>query len=524
MKIINIERKKKDYDFIVVGAGNGGLSAAAYLVKNNKKVLVLEKHNLPGGCATSFVRGRFEFEATLHELCSVGEEKEIGIVRKMLDNYDFDIDWVPVNESFCSISKEKNDKGFYVSMPVGIENFINKMEEIVPGCYESVKTYFEFCRMFSDGVEWLGKYNNEPNMIAKIKMLFKWYDFMRLVPVSTDELLRRIGVPDKAREIIESYWDYIGTPSRLMSCVVYGYMIYSYLLMKPYIVKNRSHELSLAFDNYIRKMGGDIWYCATVKKIDVKNNVAYGVELDDGTYINARYIIVNVHPNTVFLNNMIPVNEIPIRDRKMLNARTLGQCCFTVYLALNKSIKELGFKGYDTFFRTTGDNSIQYENMHSINGKENCFTILNEVIPDCSPSGTCFIQFSKFFPSDINIMKEVNIENYFKFKDSYTFEMINDFEKYTNIKISDCIEEIVISTPATWARYINSPNGSVYGYMPQTWDGMFPRVQSGHKIDHTIKRLRFVGAAGTQMDGYSQAYLSGVEQARYAILDIKKGE
>ena len=70
------------YDVIVVGAGNGGLAAAANTAKAGLKTLLLEKHNLPGGCATSFRRGRFEFEPSLHELCSVGTaENPIPYIR-----------------------------------------------------------------------------------------------------------------------------------------------------------------------------------------------------------------------------------------------------------------------------------------------------------------------------------------------------------------------------------------------------------------------------------------------------------
>ena len=69
----------KQFDVIVVGAGNGGLTAAANTAKAGLKTLLLEKHNIPGGCATSFRRGRFEFEPSLHELCSVGTAEKPDI-------------------------------------------------------------------------------------------------------------------------------------------------------------------------------------------------------------------------------------------------------------------------------------------------------------------------------------------------------------------------------------------------------------------------------------------------------------
>ena len=67
----------KDYDVVVIGAGLGGLSAATSLARAGKKVLLLEKHNVPGGYASSFTRGRFEFEIALHEL-SGADKRGVG--------------------------------------------------------------------------------------------------------------------------------------------------------------------------------------------------------------------------------------------------------------------------------------------------------------------------------------------------------------------------------------------------------------------------------------------------------------
>jgi len=42
-----------NYDAIIIGAGHNGLTAAAYLAKAGKKVLVLERRHVLGGAAVT---------------------------------------------------------------------------------------------------------------------------------------------------------------------------------------------------------------------------------------------------------------------------------------------------------------------------------------------------------------------------------------------------------------------------------------------------------------------------------------
>jgi prolycopene isomerase len=510
------------YDVIVVGAGNGGLSAATYMAKAGKKVLLLEKHNLPGGCSTSFVRGRFEFEATLHELCQMGDGKEgrpKGAVYQLLEEeYGLGVDWVPVHEAFASVIPGPD--GYDVTMPVGVQAFIEEMERLVPGSRESMTTVMELARMVGDGVEWLAAHDNEPSPPAKIEMLLKYYDLMRVVPVSTEEMLTRIGVPEKAKRIYESYWTYVAADSTNMSFAVYSFMTYTYLTQLPWFARKRSHEIALAFDNRLRQLGADIWYNTKVSKIRVQDNKVQGVELENGTFIPCEWVISNLMPTVVY-DRMIDHKEVPERSRRMTNAQKLAQAAFVVYLGLDATTEELGLRGYDTFLRHDPNNHNQYLTCDKIKThKDFSITIIDNALPGAAGEGRCTIQFSKFYTGDP--FKDVTEEEYFKVKDRIAKECVDIYEEVTGCNIRDHIEEIVVASPVTWARYLGTPRGDVYGYEPAGWDGMFPRVQSGHHEDYTIHGLRFAGGHGTQMDGYSQAYLSGAEQARYMLEEMKK--
>ena len=86
-----LKKALQEADAVVIGAGNGGLAAACRMAKAGKKTLLIERHNMPGGCASSFRRGRFEFETALHEISEWGTKENPGGCRRICDEFGLDI-------------------------------------------------------------------------------------------------------------------------------------------------------------------------------------------------------------------------------------------------------------------------------------------------------------------------------------------------------------------------------------------------------------------------------------------------
>ena len=127
------------YDVIVIGGALAGLSAALTLIKEGFKVLVLEQHNLPGGVATSYVRGGVEIEASLHEMCSIGSISNPLAGRKILNEYGVDVNWIKIPDSYRLLTPSLD-----VRVRSGDEgDFSKPAEDIAKECAEQLRSMID---------------------------------------------------------------------------------------------------------------------------------------------------------------------------------------------------------------------------------------------------------------------------------------------------------------------------------------------------------------------------------------------
>lgn len=507
----------KNYDVVVIGAGNGGLTAAIRVLQGGFSCLLLEKHNLPGGFATSFKRGRFEFEASLHELNDFGSPEEPGDIRTLFRSLGVEdkIDWIRIPEAYHLIT---TDKKYDCVMPFGVDAYIEKMEEYCPGSRKSMTEFFELCNEVRDAQTYSNSVNGNTDSNY---MKANFPNFIKAGSYSVNEVLDALKMPKKAQDILNAYWCYLGVDCDRMSFLHYGSMVIRYITRDAWMPKMRSHEISLAMDTRIRELGGDIWYQSEAEKIltDDDNKIK-GVKLSDGTVINTKHVIANCSPHLVF-GKMLEEKSVTEKMVRATNARTFAGRGLTLFLGLNKSAEELGIESHNYFIYDTADTVRQYDLMKKIDTNHVQATVcLNKAYPECSPKGTCMMYFTTMFMSDD--WGNVTEEDYFKAKDRIAEDMINVFERETGCKIRDSIEEICLASPTTYARYCGHPEGVIYGYETCDWDSLMPRMMMMKEDAELFPGLRFAGGYAMRSSGYSSSYVSGDLSGRQTVGDLKR--
>ena len=311
----------ENYDVIVIGAGNGGLAAACKVLNAGKSCLVLEKHNIPGGFATSFVRGRFEFEASLHEFNGIGTPEDPGSTRILFEELGVadKIEWIDLSHCYRVISDEE---GYDFTMPMGEEAFIAANAKLCENGDQYARDFLALAKQIKDAMGYLSASKGKPD--PKV-MMEKYPDYLAVASYSVNEAFEVLGYPKIIVDNLNTYWCYLGNSGDDMTFLHYANMVYSYFVKGASIPKHRSHELSLAFEERIHELGGDIWYNSEATRIycDETGHVC-GVGLKDGRVIKTRHVIADISPHVVYGKLMDP-KDVPEKALKLTNYRKLDE-------------------------------------------------------------------------------------------------------------------------------------------------------------------------------------------------------
>lgn len=479
------------YDYIIVGAGMGGLSAGLNLAYNDNKVLIIEKNSLPGGLVSTFKRGRFEFDVSLYNLYDFGTEDNIGSIKRLFKKYGLDIEVKPI---FYNTRIKDINNNFDEVLKGDIDDIALKLEELNNGAMSTFKALIPVLEEIHQALMTMRKTSS--------KITDKYPHFTKYINKTAYEGLLAFNLPKQTIEIIGHIWLDFGTPLTKLNFIDFADQLYKLLILKPVSLMNKNIDLALKMAIKFQDLGGKIFYRSLVKEIKLPANEDKMVILENGEKYYAKHIICDLSPRYVY-QNLIKEENKKVNQKE--NARTLSPNGIVVYLGLNKSYQDLKLYNNHYYHFQTLDSQTNSKNM-----KNFFHSTFEAIVPNidnenASPKNTTILVLKTFYTS--NIFDEITMAKYYEAKDKLANDLITQFEEAFNIDISEYIEEMEIITPITISRYTNNVNGNMYGYARLGYDNSLHRFLSYE--DEKIPYISFVGGSSIFGNGVDNAIYSG---------------
>jgi prolycopene isomerase len=502
-------RVTERFDAVVIGAGLGGLSAATMLARNGLSVLLLERHNIPGGYATSFVRGRYEFEVALHELSGIGSAERPASLYRYLDYLGVagKVAFIRLPNLYRSVFPDLD-----VILPAGQAAFEGTLCETFPQDADGIRRFLR--RVFSLRGDFI-KIAKQRGAGSPITMPFRLRHFFRYLPTTWGHVLNRDVKDPRARAVLSQYWGYYGLPPSRVSFLYFAMGLAGYVKHGPAFPRGRSQALSNAFLTTFEGLGGQTRMNCGVQRITVANGRVTGVVTDEGEAVSADWVISNADPITT-CRDLIGDDRVPTSFFSRLQSSEVAPSTVNVYMGVARPHTELGLDEHEIFVNADYDFDRHYEKMHHILAPEAiAITCYNAVYPEISPPGTCIVVLTALMYGEP--WYEVPPDAYVETKNRVADGMIALAERIAP-DLREYTEVMEVSTPLTNMRYAGTMGGSIYGFSQRPRDNVVWRM--GHR--GPLERLYFVGAWTQPGGGFETAINSGQMAAGKVLSKSKR--
>ncbi len=429
------------YDVIIIGGGLGGLTAGAKLAREGRKVLLLEQHDRPGGCATTFKRKDYILEVGLHEMDGLHPRDLKTKIFNDLGLFDR-VEFLPVPEFYRFVQGRHS-----IVIPHDPERATEELLEHFPEEEKGINLYFE-------SVLNARKIAGAKDAPAD-RNVGEWLD-----EIISNETLKLVLLGNLG---------YFHDDPYTLSYYYYLTAQGSYYNGRANYIKGGSQQLSDALVDIIEENQGIVLLNTLAEAIEYNKDGTVGVKYcvkDRGPIAkeiaHAENIVVNSSlPQLV--NNLLPEGSATSLKEEIKDLN-IGASLLTVYYGFKKSLKSVGNKNYSIFLY---DESVKSQadiltNNHS-DFKTRSFTFVDysQLDSGLAPGGksvgaVCCIDY-------LDDWDKLDKKEYVKRKKEVAEIFTQRLDKIIP-GFADSVEYVEVGTSRTVKRYTMNPGGAVYGF------------------------------------------------------------
>jgi len=316
----------------IIGAGIAGLSAGCYGRMNGYQTKIFESHNLPGGLCTGWTRKGYTFDGCIHWLTgsAPGDSiytlwQEMGAVQgKRM--YDHDVFWRTVGAD-----------GRIFSLYADPDRLEAHMKALSPADAEPIEQLCAWIRKFLPFDMPAGKPRELMSALDGLRLAFRMRRYLgalkTLSATTMGEYARRFSDPLLAAGLSEA----IGSDTPLIGLIMTLVPMAERAAGFP---AGGSLPFARSIEGRYLALGGEIRYGARVTRILEEDGKAVGLELEDGTRIDADYV-VSAADLRATLHSLLDGKRQHETHRTLLESGKLYAPCVQVSFGVKRVIHEL---------------------------------------------------------------------------------------------------------------------------------------------------------------------------------------
>lgn len=476
----------KENRVVIVGAGMAGLTAAAYLTRENYNVLLLDKNERAGGLVGTFESNGFFFDSGPRAFVNS------GIVKPILKDLGIHLDTL---ENIISVGVE--DHIFRINSMEDLQEYKRVLEGLYPEDKEEVEKFIATISEMSEYTKVLYEFDN-PNFVDLKNN--KKFIFKKLIPWTFKFLytLRKMNqyhlpMEDFIREKIsnQSMIDVIlqhffrKTPTHFALGYFYVYLDYFY-------PKYGTGALSNVLKEKILELGGQIKLNTEIAEIIPSRSIIIDSDRNEYPYdhliwaadLKKMYRFINSDGLDTVLSN-----EVATLSNRMYAAKG-AESVFILYMAVNRPPAYFEQHGGEHLFYTPSSQGLgetnQKERLDLIDNFEkkskkevldwldrylklNTFEISIPALrdPTLSPEGQSGLMISCLL--DYQLIKNIEQAGWYQeFKETLENSVVDILSETIYKNLDEDILFKFSSTPLTIEKISGSSEGAIVGWSFET--------------------------------------------------------